>query len=76
MKQELVAYLFRCDGHVSEMPTDELLSDLEQLRQAGSAQEPNSSADHGAVSAFLQTVKRAMRTGGTSVNMSEKRTAC
>jgi hypothetical protein len=76
MNQELVAYLFRSDEHVSEMPTDELLSSMEQLRQAGIAQEPNASADTVAVSAFLQTVKRTMRTGGTSVNMSEKRTAC
>ena len=76
MKQELVAYLFRSDVHVSEMPTDELLSSIEQLRQASIAQEPNASVDNVAVSAFLQTVKRAMRTGGTSVNMSEKRTAC
>ena len=76
MNQELVAYLFRSDGHVSEMPADELLSSLEQLRQAGIAQEPNASAEDVAVSAFLQTVKRTMRTGGTSVNMSEKRTAC
>jgi hypothetical protein len=49
------------------MPTDELLSSLEQLRQAGVAQEPNASADNVAVCAFLQTVKRAMRTGGISV---------
>jgi len=76
VKQELVAYLFRSDGHVSEMPTDELLSDLEQLRQAVIANEPNASADTVAVSAFLQMVKRTMRTGATSVNMSEKRTAC
>jgi hypothetical protein len=39
MKQELVAYLFQSDGQVSEMPTDELLGSLEQLRQAGIAQE-------------------------------------
>jgi hypothetical protein len=76
MKQELVAYLFRSNGRVSEMPTDELLSSLEQLRQAGIAQVPHASADTVAVSAFLQTLKRTMRTGGTSVNMSEKRTAC
>jgi hypothetical protein len=67
MKQELVAYLFRSDGRLSEMPTDELLSSLEQLMQASIAQEPNASADTGAVSAFLQTVKRTMRTGGNNV---------
>ena len=67
MKQALVTYLFRSNGHVSELPTVELLSSLEHLRPAGIAQETNASADNEAISAFFQTLKRTMRTGGTSV---------
>jgi hypothetical protein len=62
MKQELVAYLFQSDGQVSEMPTDELLGSLEQLRQAGIAQEQSTSADNLAIYAFLQTLKQTMHT--------------
>ena len=62
MKQELVAYLFQSNGQVSEMPTDELLGRLEQLRQVGSAQEQSTPADNVAVYAFLDTLRQAMRT--------------
>ena len=62
MKQELAAYLFQSNGQVSEMPTDELLGSLERLRQAGITQELGTSADNVAIHAFLQSLKRAMRT--------------
>jgi hypothetical protein len=49
------------------MPTDELLGSLEQLRQAGIAQEQSTSADNLAIYAFLQTLKRTMHTCRTGV---------
>ncbi len=62
MNQELSVYLIGSDRQVSEMPTDELLDALEQLRQASTAQEQSGSCDKAAVYAFLQTLKRVMRT--------------
>src|SRR6266487_1731721 len=62
MNQELCAYLIRGDGRVSEMPTDELLVALDQLMQASTAPGQSVSSDKAAVYAFLQTLKRAMRT--------------
>jgi len=61
MNQELCAYLIRSGRQVSEMPTDELLDALEQLRQASTAQEQSGSSDKAAAYAFLQTLKRVMR---------------
>ncbi len=62
MNQELCAYLIRGDGRVSEMPTDELLVALEQVRQASTPQEQSGSSNKAVVFAFLQTLKRVMRT--------------
>src|SRR6266516_2969248 len=61
MNQELCAYLIRSGRQVSEMPTDELLDALEQLRQASTAQEQSGASDKAAAYAFLQTLKRVMR---------------
>jgi hypothetical protein len=61
MKQELVAYLIRDKERVSEMPTEEILFALDQLRQASTIQEQSISSDKAAVSQFLQAVKLAMR---------------
>jgi hypothetical protein len=62
MNQELFAYLIGSGGQVSEMPTDELLDALEQLRQASTVQEQSGFSDNAAFYAFLQTLKRVMRT--------------
>jgi hypothetical protein len=62
MKQKLVAYLFQSDGHVIEMPTDELLGKLEQIKQTAVAEKQNTSPDKVAFSMFLQTLKWTMQT--------------
>jgi len=38
MKQELCAYLIRDDGRVSDMPTDELLGALDQVKRGSAVQ--------------------------------------
>ncbi|TMF43921.1 MAG: hypothetical protein E6I32_15865 [Chloroflexi bacterium] len=62
MHQKLFAYLMRDDGRVLELPTDELLVALDQLRQASTVQGQNNYSDKATVYEFLQTVKRTMRT--------------
>jgi hypothetical protein len=62
MKQELCAYLIRDDGRVSDMPTDELLGALDQVKRGSTVQGQNMSSDKEAVYEFLQTLKRTMRT--------------
>ena len=62
MHQELFAYLIREDGRVRELPTDELLVALDQLRQAITVQGQSNSSDKAAIYEFLQTVKWTMRT--------------
>ena len=64
MHQKLFAYLMRDDGRVLELPTDELLVALDQLRQASSLQGQSNSSYEATVYEFLQTVKRTMRTSG------------
>jgi len=44
------------------MPTDELLVAFEQVRQASTPQEQSGSSNKAVVFAFLQTLKRVMRT--------------
>lgn|GEM_PF-2458356 len=61
MKQELCAYLIRDDGRVSDMPTDELLGALDQVKRGSAVQGQNMSSDKEAVYAFLQALKRTMR---------------
>lgn len=61
MKQELCAYLIRDDGRVSDMPTDELLGALDQVKRGSTVQGQNMSSDKEAVYAFLQALKRTMR---------------
>jgi hypothetical protein len=62
MKQELFAYLVGSDGHISEVPTDELLAPLEQLRQVGMTHGQNTSSEEATVYTFLQVLKQAIRT--------------
>jgi len=60
MKQEFGAYLVRGDGHISQMPTDELLVALDRLRQAEIAQGQSRPSDRAAIHEFLQTLKQTM----------------
>lgn len=62
MNQELCAYLIRNDGRVWELPTDELLAALDQLRQTSTTQGQSNSSGTATVHEFLQTVRRIMRT--------------
>jgi hypothetical protein len=57
MHQELYAYVVRDDGCVWDLPTDELLIDLEQIRQANNIQGQSNASVHD----FLHAVKSIMR---------------
>lgn len=61
MGKDLFAYLFRSNGQVSEMPTDELSIALDQLMPDGNAQGQGAPSDSVAVYEFLQELKRTMR---------------
>jgi len=62
MNQELCAYLIRNGGRAWELPTDELLGALDQLRQASTLQGQSKSSGSATAHEFLQTVRRIMRT--------------
>ena len=76
MHQKLFAYLMRDDGRVLELPTDELLVALDQLRQASTVQGQNNYSDKATVYEFLQTVKRTMRTSREDYQTSGKEKEC
>jgi hypothetical protein len=65
VKSKLVAHLFRSDGIIYDMPTEELLVSLRQVTQrsalAGQTVPSNSAAIYG----FLQTLKRTMQASRT-----------
>ena len=68
MHQELYAYIIRDDGRVCELPTDELIVALDQLRQANNVQGQGNTSVH----EFLQTVKWIMRRSREDRQASEK----
>ena len=61
MGKDLFAYLFRSNGQVSEMPTDELSVVIDQLIQSSTVQEQSMSSDNVAVYEFLHELKLTMR---------------
>jgi hypothetical protein len=61
MKQYLEAYLIRDNKRVLDLPTEEILVALEQLRLTSIAQERSMFSDKTAVYQFFQAVKLAMR---------------
>jgi hypothetical protein len=60
MKQEIFAYLMQDNGHVSNLPIDELLGALEHLKQVSIAQEQAMHSNGTASFEFLQALKRAI----------------
>lgn len=61
MGKELFAYLFRSNGQISEMPTDELSIAIDQLIESSTVQEQSMSSDNAAVYEFLHELKLTMR---------------
>jgi hypothetical protein len=72
MKQEIFAYLMQDNGHVWDLPTDELLGTLEHLRQVSIVQEQALLSNRTATFEFLQALKRAMYTSRHAVEEQQK----
>lgn len=60
MTNEHVAYLFRSDGTVYDMPGEEFAPLLEAIQRNSGTGQP-ASPDSAAIHAFLQAFKRAMQ---------------
>jgi hypothetical protein len=61
MTSKLTAYLFRSDGTVCAMPTEELLVALLQVTQRSPGAGQPVSSDSAAIQGFLQAIKRTMQ---------------